>query len=33
MGEFANKKSTTILSIIFVVIILTLNSYLIVTSI
>jgi len=33
MGEFVNKKSTTILSIIFVVIILTLNSYLIVTSI
>jgi manganese transport protein len=33
MGEFANKKSTTILSIIFVAIILTLNSYLIVTSI
>ena len=32
MGEFANKKSTTILSIIFVAIILTLNSYLIVTS-
>jgi len=33
MGEFVNKKSTTILSIIFVAIILTLNSYLIVTSI
>ena len=32
MGEFVNKKSTTILSIIFVAIILTLNSYLIVTS-
>jgi manganese transport protein len=33
MGEFVNKKSTTILSIIFVAIILTLNSYLIATSI
>jgi len=33
MGEFVNKKATTILSIIFVAIILTLNSYLIVTSI
>ena len=32
MGEFVNKKSTTILSIIFVAIILILNSYLIITS-
>ena len=33
MGEFVNKKATTILSIIFVAIILILNSYLIATSI
>ncbi len=33
MGEFVNKKITTSMSIIFVIIILVLNSYLIITSI
>jgi manganese transport protein len=32
MGEFVNRKSTTLMSIIFVAIILTLNSYLIITT-
>jgi manganese transport protein len=33
MGEFVNKKSTTVLSIIFVIVILILNSYLIISSV
>jgi manganese transport protein len=32
MGEFVNRKTTTLMSIIFVAIILTLNSYLIITT-
>ena len=32
MGEFVNRKTTTVMSIIFVTIILTLNSYLIITT-
>jgi manganese transport protein len=33
MGEFVNRKTTTVMSMIFVAIILTLNSYLIITTI
>jgi manganese transport protein len=33
MGEFVNRKTTTLMSIMFVAIILTLNSYLIITTI
>jgi manganese transport protein len=33
MGEFVNKKITTVMSIIFVIIILVLNSYLIISSV